>query len=78
MSCGGVQFVCFSSLTVSFSGGKGKEPKKEEKKEKKEKKPTPKKEKEPEEELDAADAALAAEPKQKDPFEALPKGYELI
>lgn len=44
---------------------------------KKEKKPAaPKKEKEvePEEEPDAAELALAAEPKSKDPFEALPKG----
>jgi len=45
---------------------------------KKEKKPAPaKKEKEPAEpaeELDAAELALAAEPKAKDPFEALPKG----
>lgn len=57
-------------------GGKGD--KKEEKKEKKEKKPTPKKEPEPEEELDAADAALAEEPKGKDPFESLPKGYKFV
>ncbi len=51
-------------------------------KEKKEKKPqpkkeTPKKEKEeapPAEELDPTEEALAAEPKSKDPFDALPKG----
>jgi len=34
----------------------------------------PKKEEEPEEEMDAAEEALAAEPKEKDPFLALPKG----
>lgn len=63
-------------LFSSLGGAKaGKESKKEEKKDKKEKKPAPKKEPEPEEELDAADAALAAEPKDKDPFAALPKGY---
>lgn len=43
---------------------------------KEEKKPQEKKpaKKEAEEELDAADAALAAEPKSKDPLDALPKG----
>ncbi|XP_043652542.1 elongation factor 1-gamma [Drosophila teissieri] len=40
----------------------------------KEKKEAPKKAAEPAEELDAADEALAAEPKSKDPFDALPKG----
>lgn len=54
---------------ISSLGKKKKDEKKQEKKEK------PKKEKEPEEELDAADAALAAEPKSKDPFDAMPKGY---
>ncbi|XP_017967721.1 elongation factor 1-gamma [Drosophila navojoa] len=45
-------------------------------KQKEEKKPKEKKEakKEEPEELDAADEALAAEPKSKDPFDALPKG----
>lgn len=64
-----------------ISGGQpaaAKDKKADEKKEKKkeEKKPQPKKEKEvePEEELDAAEAALAAEPKAKDPLDALPKG----
>lgn len=33
------------------------------------------KESEPAEEMDAAEAALAAEPKPKDPLDALPKGY---
>jgi elongation factor 1-gamma len=55
------------------SKNKKKDDKKQEKKEKP-KKETPKKEKEPEEELDAADAVLAAEPKSKDPLDALPKG----
>jgi len=41
---------------------------------KEEKKPAQKKEKEPVEEMDAAELALAAEPKSKDPFDALPKG----
>jgi len=62
--------------SVNASGdskNKKKEDKKQEKKEKP-KKETPKKEKEPEEELDAAEAALAAEPKSKDPLDALPKG----
>jgi len=54
--------------------------KKTEEKKKKEEKPkaapAPKKEKEaePAEEMDAAEAALAAEPKTKDPLDALPKG----
>lgn len=59
---------------ISLLGKKKKDEKKQEKKEKP-KKEAPKKEKEPEEELDAADAALAAEPKNKDPFDAMPKGY---
>ncbi|XP_005178105.1 elongation factor 1-gamma [Musca domestica] len=46
----------------------------QEKKAKEEKKPAPKKEEPKKEELDAADLALAAEPKSKDPFDALPKG----
>ncbi|XP_017767879.1 PREDICTED: elongation factor 1-gamma [Nicrophorus vespilloides] len=56
--------------------GKGKDTKKEQKKEEKkeQKKPQPKKEKEPEVELDLADEALAMEPKNKDPFDSLPKG----
>jgi len=52
--------------------GSGSAPKPAAKKE--EKKPAAKKEKEPVEELDAAELALAAEPKSKDPFDALPKG----
>jgi len=47
---------------------------KQEKKPKEKKEPAPKKAAEPVEELDAADQALAAEPKSKDPFDALPKG----
>ena len=54
-------------------------PKKTEEKKKKEEKPKApapaKKEQEPVEEMDAAEAALAAEPKSKDPLDALPKGY---
>jgi elongation factor 1-gamma len=52
--------------------------KKPEEKKKKEEKPkeakAPKKEAEPAEELDEAELALAAEPKAKDPLDALPKG----
>ncbi|KAL1506047.1 hypothetical protein ABEB36_005481 [Hypothenemus hampei] len=61
---------------VAGGGDAGKKKKEEKKQEKKEKpkKETPKKETAPEEELDAAEAVLAAEPKAKDPFEALPKG----
>jgi len=62
---------------ISGAGGSAAPAKKaDEKKDKKkeEKKPQPKKEVEPEEELDAAEAALAAEPKSKDPLDALPKG----
>nr|ABM55534.1 putative translation elongation factor 1-gamma [Maconellicoccus hirsutus] len=43
-------------------------------KEKKEKKPAPKKETPPDDELDPTEEALAAEPKSKSPFDALPKG----
>jgi len=64
-------------ITGGQAGG-AKEKKADEKKDKKkeEKKPQPKKEKEadPVEEMDAAEAALAAEPKAKDPLDALPKG----
>jgi elongation factor 1-gamma len=52
--------------------GKGKD--KQPKEQKQEKKPKEKKEEEPEEEMDATEQALAAEPKSKDPFAALPKG----
>lgn len=54
---------------------------KKEKKQTQPKKDAPKKEKEappPEEELDPTEAALAAEPKSKDPFETLPKGYYIL
>lgn len=54
------------------TGGSAPAPKQAAKKE--EKKQAPKKEKEPVEEMDAAELALAAEPKSKDPFDALPKG----
>lgn len=57
-----------------FCIGKGKDKKEEKKQEKKAEKKIPKKEEEPVEEMDAAEAALAAEPKDKDPFAALPKG----
>ena len=62
---------------VKLLGSDKKEAKKEkapkEEKPKEEKKPK-KKEEEEVEEMDAAEAALAAEPKEKDPFQALPKG----
>lgn len=54
--------------------GKGKEKKEEKKPEKKQEKKQKPKEEEAAEELDAAEAVLAAEPKQKDPFDLLPKG----
>jgi len=53
---------------------KEKKEKAKEEKPKEEKKSKKKEEEEPEEEMDAAEAALAAEPKEKDPFQALPKG----
>jgi len=58
------------------SGKKDKKEKASSEKEKpaKEEKKSKKKEEEPEEELDAADEALLAEPKEKDPFAALPAG----
>lgn len=63
----------YAEFQAKTGGGKQQQP--QQPKEKKEKKPQPaKKEQEPAEELDAAELALAAEPKQKDPFEALPKG----
>jgi len=55
---------------AAVGGGEAKG-KKDDKKKKEEK---PKKEAEPEEEMDEAEAALAAEPKAKDPLDALPKG----
>jgi elongation factor 1-gamma len=80
---GQVQFLdkVAQPFGAAQGGNEGKNKKKEEKKEKKQqqqqqqaKKETPKKEKEPAEELDAAEEALAAEPKSRDPFDALPKG----
>lgn len=65
----------YAEFQAKTGGSKPQQP--QQQKEKKEKKPQPAKTKEPEEpaeELDAAELALAAEPKQKDPFEALPKG----
>lgn len=53
---------------------KEKAPKEEKEKPPKEEKKAKKKEEEPVEEMDAADEALAAEPKEKDPFLALPPG----
>lgn len=61
------------SNTRKWFTGKGK--KKDEKKQQQNKKETSKKEKEPAEELDAVDAVLAAEPKSKDPFDFMPKGW---
>jgi len=58
-----------------ISGAQQQPAKKAEEKKKKDEKPkAPKKEAEPAEEMDAAEAALAAEPKSKDPLDALPKG----
>lgn len=63
-------------ITGGPAGGKDKKADEKKEKKKEEKKPQPKKEKaaEPAEEMDEADAALAAEPKAKDPLDALPKG----
>lgn len=72
---------CFIHLAASKGGKDCGSAKKEKKKEKscgdKSQKETPKKEVPPpqEEELDPTESALAEEPKSKDPFEALPKGY---
>jgi len=66
------KFKEVSGGAAAAAPAKKADEKKEKKKE--EKKPQPKKEKEPEEEMDAAEAALAAEPKSKDPLDALPKG----
>lgn len=64
-------------LYTELQGASGE--KKQLKKEKPKKAPEPKKpapkEEAPAEEPDAADLILAAEPKSKDPFDALPKGY---
>jgi elongation factor 1-gamma len=71
----------FAEFQAKMGGGNAAagagDQKKDAKKEKKPEKQQPaKKEKEPEpkEELDAAEEALLAEPKSKDPFDALPKG----
>jgi elongation factor 1-gamma len=67
----------FLALSKSISGGGGKEGgsvKKEKKKAEKAEKKKEEKPAEPVEELDETELALAAEPKSKDPFEALPKG----
>lgn len=67
----------YAEFQAKTGGGKQQQQQPQQKKEKKESKPQPakkEKENEPAEELDAAELALAAEPKQKDPFEALPKG----
>ena len=53
---------------------KAKEEKPKEEKPKEEKKPKKKEADDETEEMDAAEEALAAEPKEKDPFQALPKG----
>lgn len=59
---------------LCVAGKGGQDTKKQEKKQEKKKESAKKAALEPVEELDAADAALAAEPKQKDPFDELPKG----
>lgn len=71
------KFADFQALSKSISGGGGKEGgsvKKEKKKAEKAEKKKEEKPAEPVEELDETELALAAEPKSKDPFEALPKG----
>ncbi|XP_031618053.1 elongation factor 1-gamma [Contarinia nasturtii] len=64
----------YAEFQAKIGGGSAK-PQKEQQPKKEKKAAAPKKEKEvePVEEPDAAELALAAEPKQKDPFEALPK-----
>jgi len=64
----------YAEFQAKVGGGSAK-PQKEQQPKKEKKPAAPKKEKEvePAEEPDAAELALAAEPKQKDPFEALPK-----
>jgi elongation factor 1-gamma len=64
-------------VTGGQAGGKDKKADDKKEKKKDEKKPQPKKQEkaaEPAEEMDEAEAALAAEPKSKDPLDALPKG----
>lgn len=64
-----------AEFQAKTGGGAAAPAKPQKQQEKKENKPKPaKKEAEPVEELDAAELALAAEPKQKDPFETMPKG----
>lgn len=64
----------YAEFQAKTGSGKAQNKEQQPKKEKKEKAPAKKKEAEPVEEPDAAELALAAEPKQKDPFDALPKG----
>jgi len=67
------EFLAKTGGAVAAAAAKPQKPQQE----KKEAKPAAKKEKkevEPAEEADATELALAAEPKAKDPFEALPKG----
>lgn len=73
----------FAEIQGKLGGGEGDAPgakkdKKKEKKEEKKKEEKPakkqKKEEEPAEEMDEAELAMAAEPKAKDPFAAMPKG----
>jgi len=67
----------FLALTKSGGGGgkEGGSVKKEKKKADKAEKKKEEKPAEPAEELDETELALAAEPKSKDPFDALPKGW---
>lgn len=70
----------FDAKKIAESQGKSAPKDKKEKKQAP-KKEAPKKEKEappPAEELDPTEEALATEPKSKDPFDALPKGYKLF
>ncbi|KRT81537.1 Glutathione S-transferase, partial [Oryctes borbonicus] len=68
------KYAQFQASQGKDTGKQKKEKKEDKKEEKKEKKQPAPKAQAPEEELDAADEALAAEPKNKDPFDGLPKG----
>jgi len=72
----GILFLkCISYSILGSQTQPAKKPEKEAKKKEEKPKAVVKKEpEEPVEEMDAAEAALAAEPKAKDPLDALPKG----
>lgn len=72
---------CCVNYVAATKGGAAKETAKKDKKkdkapeDKKKKEEKKKEQEEPAEEPDAAEALLAAEPKSKDPFDEMPKGY---